>query len=639
MKGGNRKTIPLYNADINNPGIPNEQRENIQARNDIIPFNPAKYPPTASIQPKFPYNQPNPRPQMPPYRQQNPNVPNKWQNNSIPQGQIMPYTSYQQQQAKPFMPVGTVPVPIKVINQYVIGDQNPHQDLRMMNMIYEDMLPTKHFTNNLSTISERMSMKNYIFDVVFKGRNGRQIPLFGGLYSKLKTMDLNPYEYVRGNPLKSLPFNYKIYRSCYPVSTGTHEMTMCASESHGINLRMYRLKFSELDRTTQVNSDVWRDIAYYEYVTGWILEKMECPNFVSIIGYSIFNDPKIDFDTSNKIINNNADLPLIPKFIKNGNNISVKNPDAYFGDVLVAATESPTYNILQWASSTHANTGNVRKMIHTGYHPDKIWYSILFQILAGMNALMKHNIHIENFCMRKNILIKDLKLSSNIIGHWKYIINGIEYYIPNYGFVVLIDSDYGSTSTVKKMRGKIFDDNEAETAKKIINDVLSVLDSNVFDDLFVMNGGIRPPSSVTGIMNSVCKAIRDAKDQSKDNIIVECIQKYMCRFMNNRIGTILTKTEMDDARHIGGALKRGDIIVYEDEGAMKFGIFYERSLNNIGYVVMITKDNNAEHGEAVYKVVSEGGIFEYPKAYTIKQNFKQNDVKLDEDELLETYVM
>ena len=44
--------------------------------------------------------------------------------------------------------------------------------------------------------------------------------------------------------------------------------------------------------------------------------------------------------------------------------------------------------------------------------------------------------------LRDNVYIKDLMNNEQSVGYWKYIIGGFEYYIPNHGFLLLIDSSY-----------------------------------------------------------------------------------------------------------------------------------------------------------------------------------------------------
>src|SRR5699024_6990050 len=86
--------------------------------------------------------------------------------------------------------------------------------------------------------------------------------------------------------------------------------------------------------------------------------------------------------------------------------------------------------------------GIVQKQLCTGYHNPNVWFSILFQIVAGLYALQINGIYIHGMTLQDNIYIKDLRIKGNMGGYWKYIIDGITYYIPNYGFLVMIDTNY-----------------------------------------------------------------------------------------------------------------------------------------------------------------------------------------------------
>ena len=52
-------------------------------------------------------------------------------------------------------------------------------------------------------------------------------------------------------------------------------------------------------------------------------------------------------------------------------------------------------------------------------------------------------VFINQFTLFGNVYVKDITANINVINHWKYKIDGIEYYVPNHGFLTLIDSDYG----------------------------------------------------------------------------------------------------------------------------------------------------------------------------------------------------
>ena len=102
-----------------------------------------------------------------------------------------------------------------------------------------------------------------------------------------------------------------------------------------------------------------------------------------------------------------------------------------------------------WASRLYQKDNNIGRMINSGFHTDKIWQSVMFQLMVALYCLQVNKIYYSSFSLDDNVYIKDLASTSNVTSYWKYKINGIDYYIPNYGYLVIFDSKYCDiTSTV-----------------------------------------------------------------------------------------------------------------------------------------------------------------------------------------------
>jgi len=139
-----------------------------------------------------------------------------------------------------------------------------------------------------------------------KHHDGEEVSLEDGdnsLLSYLKFLELNPYSHqsFSNNPYKGLPKGMLIYRSCYTIrydhATGG---VKCAKESIGMNVRIYRMTQAELEvnknKSNYHTFDLWREIAYYEYVREEIIKKKVSPNFVALYAYYICEKSGIDFD-------------------------------------------------------------------------------------------------------------------------------------------------------------------------------------------------------------------------------------------------------------------------------------------------------------------------------------------------------
>lgn len=634
----------MFNADANDPRVPNEQKEIMHPKGSH-----QQQPPFLTLQIA---NMPQkPKPAAPPPLQY------------LPSTTI--YPTYPQVPTQ-IAPLGGYNAPMNIVNQLVIGDQNPYQDHQHIHMIYEDVLPLKHLPNSLNTLSERLALLNFIKSIILLGKDGELIPFRDGpnnLFDRLKATELNPYhntdDVLKSNPYLTLPKNMLLYRSCYPIKRDESSINnvTCSPNSIGMNLRLYRLTQGEMEINRSVgdkfnDSEAWREIIYYEYVRENIIRHKQSPNFVTMIGYALCKDSEIDFNKIEQLKTGAPPLDIQQIITNSVTGVIEKNPKAYNNDILTAITESPTYSLIQWASKTYANIGKSKRMINVGFHPDNVWFSIVFQIMAAMYTLQKHKIHITNFNIRDNVYIKDLSGMSNITSYWKYIIDDICYYVPNYGYLVMIDSKFkdlpesgitvgGRAGTkMHKIIGTIFDDPIAPTITEIEtlnnNSFIDVINMNNFGTEFVRSGGVSPMELTQKVISDINKyaLFLNSKDSvAKSNIIGMCIYKYMRRLMNNRIGTILSKAEQENINKLGKQFNRGDMIVYEESaGVFKFVLFMETA-DSVAHV--LTKSDTSD--EKISVKIPIGNLHEFSKITPIKQNYKANEAKLDETDLLETY--
>ena len=322
------------------------------------------------------------------------------------------------------------------------------------------------------------------------------------------------------------------------------------------------------------------------------------------------------------------------------------NPKAYSGTVLVAITESPLYNLYGWASKTYQAEGNIRKMINTGYHLDNVWKSVLFQMMVGLYALQIHGIVFDNYNVENNIYVKDLNPHGNVTNFWKYKIDGIDYYIPNYSFLVLFDSSYqdipkSSTSIISvtkqqhKISGKPFGDSitNDDIKMKTFDQFKKTFSTNIFNQSFVDIGGCKPSPDILRYLEN----IMDYTSRDKNYEIGEYFMKFMRQFMNNRIGTYLREIEISNIRKNDAKdFMKGNIIIYEEAAnTFKFVLYYKEA--SPGVIRILSKD--VKSNDIIEMDVAISLLYNYSKVEPITQNFKINEFNLNEDDLLETYIM
>lgn len=71
-------------------------------------------------------------------------------------------------------------------------------------------------------------------------------------------------------------------------------------------------------------------------------------------------------------------------------------------------------------------------------HKSEEWFNVYFQILVSIYAIREKFNLVHSDLHSFNIFVKKVKKG----GYWKYVLNGKDYYVPNLGFVILMN-DFG----------------------------------------------------------------------------------------------------------------------------------------------------------------------------------------------------
>lgn len=341
-------------------------------------------------------------------------------------------------------------------------------------------------------------------EIHMTGDKGRKNFELSNLMSRLKFMDINPYHFSRltNNVYRTIPKNMVMFRTCYPVRFNQGNIQVkCADDSISMHVRIYSLSLFDKFVTMGIShylkktySDVWREILYYEKIKEDVIKKKVCPNFVTMYAYFRTQNSGVNFqkmeELSSKYKNYNFDLIKDMNEVKNEmfyrevvmktrelakdlfvvwqngrmpnalTNAEFQNKDetkkflldpkmdnakVKSEQCIVAVTEGPTQNILNWATKSYQIDGPVRKQIQSGVYDEKVWKSVIFQLVVAMIVLEKQKIAFRDFSLENNVYIKDLNVESNStsnIGYWKYRVNNVDYYVPNYGYLVMIDSRF-----------------------------------------------------------------------------------------------------------------------------------------------------------------------------------------------------
>jgi hypothetical protein len=569
----------------------------------------------------------------------------------------------------------------KVYNINLPGPTGGHVE---MNKIYENILPGKENKFTATTIGERLQMYDYIRQMLIKIEEGEDISIdsdgHNSLMSYIKFMELNPnyYSPIYSNPYKGLPFGLLIYRSCFPISMDqTSQSVVCSKNSIGLNIRLYALSYAEyfsykLRQPIYKEYDVWRELAYYEYIRENIIKKKRSPNFPLLYAFFLSPNRKINFfslkskcltqkDVLSKEHRDFVEIHNAYSKIKPSNEkirpmtlpdaaqkVIAKLPDemdpklqAYSGTVLILITEAPHHNLYQWASRIYETEGIVRKMISHGYHDENVWMGVIFQIVSGLYIMQLHGIYMRNMTIEDNVYIKDLQTGGKARGYWKYIIDGISYYVPNYGYVVYIDSNFkdifppGRTFEKCKREYKIYTNNiigkkyrMQDIHRKVFENYRNIINTNAFTKEHTQNNVNKPPEKIIKLLNVMM--------EDPETNLGKVISKYFCPLMNNRIGTLLKDTEVPHIREISRQFKRGEMAIeVVEEQIYKWCLFLESKKD--GIVEIITKEK-PDTSDFITKDVRIETLKQYSSSETVEQTSTES-VNLSEEQLLETYLI
>ncbi len=564
-----------------------------------------------------------------------------------------------------------------IYKDYHINLGGPDGDHVKASLIYEDALPPAEIYSSYKTVKERNSLCEYIRGTFITTDEGEFVDFNGGpnsLNSRLKLIQLNPYNtnIFSANPYKNLPKDLLIYKSCYPiVYDKTNTLTQCNKLAVGLNIRVYKITVKEFivkyfnskskmsniklrqdlkniidkiskelgkDDLSSIDSEfkpykfnVWREIIYYSYIRNKINALNICPNFVQSYCY---------------FINKNANL----SFNKNGPGIKFDNTvtipeilsDEFSNSTMILLTESPNQNIYQWASNTYVQNKGIRKMVSSGFKPEEHWKSVIAQMLIIFYVMDKYLFTIREMTIDSNFYVKDLNVYGDNKQYWQYTIENIDYYIPNFGHLLMLDHNYKDLTKPENINAyKIimkdeFEDNTDEIKKTIIENAINCFNPNNFSGPFSEMGGVSLSRNIGDLFNMIYQELVYKKDSL---VWGEIIKKYLVKYIHNRVGTPVRDLEVSYIRKIDSRprpFKIGELVICEE----KFETYK---------ILLVIENNDKINCKCVTKndVSNEYEIVDYPRDLlyhysefeTIKQDGKQGEPMIGYDYIIERYIL
>ena len=469
-------------------------------------------------------------------------------------------------------------IPIGFIKNYnIFADNIRDYQTKYLPIIYEDSIPMRGAKHELTTLSERILLYEYIKNNLVSYEEGEEGCLNhnGGvnLLRQLKYLSPHPVNYniLYTNPLQGLRKGIRIYRSCYPITTDRANKTLCQKGGLSLHIKFYNKNYFEQELLPKQSndenkiSDMTRELEFYRWIRTNILLKRVCPNFVMIYTYNncmSCNEPFNELDKS-KIVR-----PMPSPFTLNMKpNEFLKSSSFPKLDkqCLVVITEGTDKNILEWMSNKREYAFNKRTQTNAGYYSSEVWYSVYFQIFAALYTLQKNNIYIKNFGY-DNIWIKHIPA----VGYWKYIINNVPYYVHNHGWLVLIDCSFKSNIVNIELpsivSNSLFGDSDTLTMKATSTN--KIWSNIINDDPFgrgLVNASVRLPPQ------NILKMIEDASTFLNDeNNIDGLFLKSMSKYLHNRIGTSINHYEQKTVDNTSAYIdiinyNKGELVCYIDD--------------------------------------------------------------------------
>jgi len=361
------------------------------------------------------------------------------------------------------------------------------------------------------------------------------------------------------------------------------------------------------------NFNVWREIEYYRFIRDNINRDLTTPNFVQSYCYFVDNDSHLSF-------------------LKNGFNDFEENfKDVYSNKTLILLTESPSSNIFTWCSDIYQSEKNIKKQVYRGFKDENEWSSIIAQILITFYVMDKYNFTFVDMKLNSNFYIKDLGSTRDSMQYWKYTINFIDYYIPNYGSLLLVDSDYRDLD--KKFPFKILseflEDDKADIKENIRINAKECLNLDNFGQEFKNIGGVRPPEEILTLLNNIYK------DLDNNLTFEEIIKNNFLKYIHNRVGTPIRDPELryiikSDIR----PFRKGNLVIYESR-YQNYDILLYLENKDEYTCECVTKEN----GNCIIKTISKDLLYHYSNSEIIRQDIKVGEPSLNLDYIIENYVI
>jgi hypothetical protein len=242
----------------------------------------------------------------------------------------------------------------------------------------------------------------------------------------------------------------------------------------------------------------------------------------------------------------------------------------------------------------------------------------------------------EELSLENNIYIKDLYYDSNNLNYWIYNIDGLDYYVPNYGYLVLFDSKYSDleSGNYKIQSPTLYPDKNDKIDKKddttysfdykqkICDKFKSIYEPSIFNGKLKKQGGLEPANDILDLLEKIHNDIHSTD-------IKYFIKEYFKKYLNNRIGQYLNRTEKENVNPLNTrAYKKGELLVYQERFDDYKWVLFDSSISPLLKNVII-KDTTSNTIKTI--TCNNFNLSAYPSSEKIKP------YGIEENKIIETY--
>ena len=302
---------------------------------------------------------------------------------------------------------------------------------------------------------------------------------------------------------------------------------------------------------------------------------------------------------------------------------------------LIILTEGADFNIYTWASNRAQMDRNLVKQVGCGYKTAEMWDNVLFQIIIVFYTMWQKKFTYKDMKLNNNFYIKSFATTPANPNYYKYVVEQVEYYIQNTGYLLLCNTDNHDITEGKNVCKILSKDEFGDDVNNIENVIMENAKRCLAIDSFKAQDLV-PPSQE--ILDKIVKINNLLNNNSTSNLGSNIFETILLtnfnNFINDRIGTPLRaqggREQPDETKFIiqdNFTPKKGDLCVRQDGDMWK--------------ICMFIKSESPGSGLFIIEKGSDAVSLPISSMYSIGSsvNIQQQNNNLSVDNLEEIYYM